>query len=110
MLSPLARVGDPVPCVRCGRREVGIAWGDYCPVCREERNAHANRIAGRVALIGAALMGAGLWFQRLVDFKARLFAAASVLLVYVILRRLVTRGVLEYSLRQDRNAVSNRPS
>jgi hypothetical protein len=110
MPSPLGRVGDPVPCVKCGRREVGTAWGDYCPVCREERNARANRIAARVALIGAALMGAGLWLQGLVDFKARLFAGASVLLTYVILRRLVSRGVLEYLLRQDRNAVANGPS
>jgi hypothetical protein len=110
MASLLGRAGDPVPCVRCDRREVGLAWGDYCSVCREERDRQANRVARRAGLIGAGALGAALLLQGLVDFKARLFAGASVLLVYVIIRRLVSRGVLEYLVRQDRNAVGNRPS
>jgi hypothetical protein len=110
MRSLLGRAGEPVPCIRCDRREVGLAWGDYCEVCREERNGRANRAARRAALLGAALIGIFLLRQGLVDFKARLFAGASVLLVYVILRRLVSRGMLEYLLRQDQNAVRNRPS
>ena len=110
MRSLLAHAGDPVPCIRCDRREPGIAWGDYCPVCRQERNRQANAIARRAGLIGAALLGAGLWVRGLADFKTRLFAGASILLTYVILRRLVSRGMLEYFLRQDQNAIRNRPS
>jgi hypothetical protein len=106
----LESAGDPVPCVRCDRREAGLAWGDYCTVCREERDQSANRIARRVALLGAALLGVSLWRQGLADFKARLFAGASIVLAYVILRRLVSRGVLEYLLRRDRQTVGNRPS
>src|SRR5262245_56176641 len=100
MRSELGRAGEPVPCIRCERREVGLAWGDYCSVCREERNARANRVARRAALVGAALIGLLLLRQNLADFKTRLFAAASVLLTYVILRRLVSRGMLEHLLRE----------
>jgi hypothetical protein len=79
-------------------------------VCREERDRYASRLARRAGLAGAALIGAILWWQGLADFKTRLFAGASVVLVYVILHRLVSRAVLEYLLRRDRQAVGNRSS
>ena len=102
---PLGRGADPVPCVKCDRREVGLSWGDYCSVCREEQEGAANRIARRVAVIGAALLGASLVWQGLPDLKARLFGAVSAVLVYLILRRLVSRGVLEYRRRNDSKAL-----
>ena len=79
-------------------------------MCREERDRYAGRLGRRAGLVGAALIGASLWYQGLADFKARLFAGASVVLVYVILHRLVSRAMLEYLLRRDRQAVGNRPS
>lgn len=103
MRSPLGRNAEPVPCVRCDRREPGLGWGDYCSVCRAEQEGAANRIARRIALLGAGLMGASLVWQGLPDFKARLFGAASAVLVYLILWRIVSRAVLEYRRRGDRN-------
>jgi hypothetical protein len=108
MRSPLGRAAEPVPCVRCDRREPGLAWGEYCSVCREERDKAANRVARRIAILGAALMGFGLFRQGLVDFKTRVFGAAAVVLVYLILRRLVSRGILEYRRSQDVRAAKQK--
>ena len=108
MRSRLAQPGDPVPCIKCDRREPGLSWGDYCSVCREELDKKASSIARRAAILGALIMGASLFFQGLTDFKSRLFGAASVLLVYLIVQRVVSRAVLEYQRREDSKTVSRR--
>ncbi len=94
--SRLGYAGEPVPCVQCDRRELGLGWGEYCSVCRERRERHAARIAQRVALGGALLLAAWLIWRTPDAFLPRLFGAASVLLLYVILRRIVGRVVVEY--------------
>ncbi len=93
--SPLGFAGDPVPCVQCERREVGLAWGDYCSVCRAERERRANRVARRVGIAGAAVLAGWLIWRTPNEFVPRLFAAASVLLLYVVLRRVAARVALE---------------
>lgn len=101
--EPRSRLGyaaEPVPCVQCDRREVGLAWGEYCSVCRRERERRAGRIAQRIAIGGALLLAAWLIWRTPNAFLARLFGAASVLLLYVILRRIVARMVLEYLPRK----------
>jgi hypothetical protein len=94
--SRLGYAGEPVPCVQCDRREVGLAWGEYCTVCRQRRERRAARIAQRVAIGGALLLAAWLIWRTPDAFLPRLFGAASVLLLYVILRRIVGRVVVEY--------------
>jgi predicted PurR-regulated permease PerM len=81
--------------VQCERREVGLAWGEYCSVCREERSRVANRIARRVAIAGAVLLAAWLIWRTPNQLVPRIFAAASVLLLYVVLRRLVSRLAMD---------------
>ena len=56
--SQLGLGGDPVPCVQCERREIGLAWGDYCSVCKEERRRIANGRAQRAAIVAAVLLAA----------------------------------------------------
>lgn len=92
-----------VPCVQCNRREYGLSWGDYCSLCREERLVKAERTAKRVAIAGAALMGGWHLWRTPPDLTQRIFAAASVLLVYLVVRRLVSRLLLEYLPKELRN-------
>lgn len=93
---------DKVPCVQCDRREYGLAWGDFCSVCRGERFRKAAHLAKRVAIVAAVAMAAWHLWRTPPDLTQRIFAAASVLLVYLIARRLVSRLVMEYLPRQLR--------
>ncbi len=95
--SPLAPGGDPVPCVQCDRREAGLSWGDFCSVCRRERARRADRLAQRLAIVAALVLAAYLLIWRTpIHFAQRLFAAASVLLVYLVIRRIVSRLLQEF--------------
>ncbi|MBX3147661.1 MAG: hypothetical protein KF785_12925 [Gemmatimonadales bacterium] len=94
--SQLASGGNPVPCIQCDRRETGLSWGDFCSVCRRERARRADRLAQRWAILAAAALAAWLLFWRTpVHSAQRIFAAASVLLVYLVIRRLVSRVLQE---------------
>jgi len=85
-----------VPCVQCDRRERGLAWGDYCSVCKEERRRRANRPARLLSAIAAVLMGAWLTWRTPARLGPRMFAAASVVLTYVVVRRIVFRAAMEF--------------
>ncbi len=88
--------GEKVPCVQCDRREFGLAWGDYCSVCREMRRRRAEARAQRIAIGAAVVMAAWLVWRTPADLEQRIFAGASVLLVYVIVRRVVSRMLQEF--------------
>jgi len=94
--SPLGLGAESVPCVQCDRREPGLSWGDYCSVCKEERRRKADRIGQRYAIVAALVMAAYLIWQTPPALTQRIFAAASVLLVYLIVRRIVSRLLQEY--------------
>lgn len=95
--------GDKVPCVQCDRREYGLAWGDYCSLCREERRRVAEGKAQRIGIAVALLMAAWLFWRTPAELAQRIFGAASVLLVYLIVRRIVSRLLQEYMPKQLRN-------
>ncbi|MBM4188449.1 MAG: cytochrome d ubiquinol oxidase subunit II [Gemmatimonadetes bacterium] len=92
-----------VPCVQCDRREYGLSWGDFCSICREERRIRADRVAKRVGIVAAALMAAWHLWRTPPNLTQRVFAAASVLLVYFVARRLVSRLLIEYLPKELRN-------
>jgi hypothetical protein len=102
--------GAKVPCVQCDRREYGLSWGDYCSVCREERRRKAERKAQRIAIIPAVVIAAWLIWRAPADLLQRIFAAASVLLVYLITRRIVSRTLQEFMPKELRNRSVERPS
>jgi hypothetical protein len=92
----LSRGGLPeVPCARCERRVVGLAWGDLCPRCRAERSRRASRIANRISLAATALMGLYVAFRMPSDPMARVYGAVAVLATYIIVRRIVSRVAME---------------
>ncbi|HWB40846.1 MAG TPA: hypothetical protein VG500_06290 [Gemmatimonadales bacterium] len=92
----LSRGGLPeVPCARCERRVVGLAWGDLCPQCRAERSRRASRIANRISLAATALMGLYVAFRMPSDPMARVYGAVAVLATYIIVRRIVSRVAME---------------
>ncbi|MGE0555304.1 MAG: hypothetical protein AB7R55_17880 [Gemmatimonadales bacterium] len=100
--SPLGYAADPVPCVQCDRRERGLAWGDFCTICREEREREAKRVGSRIGILGAAILAAYLIWQTPNELMPRIFAAASVLLLYVIIRVFVSKLRYEFAPRRPK--------
>ena len=92
----LSRGGLPeVPCARCERRVVGLAWGDLCPQCRAERSRRASRIANRISLAATLLMGVYVALTMPHDPMARSYGAIGVLATYIIVRRIASRVAME---------------
>ncbi len=100
--SPLGLAPEEVPCVQCHRRVPGLSWGDFCVVCLEERRRKAERLAQRYAIGASVLMGAWLIWKTPPAMPQRIFGAASVFLVYIIVRRTVSRLVQEYLPKEVR--------
>jgi hypothetical protein len=92
----LSRGGLPeVPCASCGRRVIGLPWGDICPQCRRERSRRASRIANRISLAATVLMGLYVAFRMPHDPMARVYGAVAVLATYIIVRRIASRVAME---------------
>ncbi len=92
----LSRGGLPeVPCARCGRRVIGLGWGELCPQCRAERSRRASRIATRISLAATVLMGLYVAFRMPPDPMARVYGAIAVLATYIIVRRIASRVAME---------------
>jgi hypothetical protein len=92
----LSRGGLPeVPCARCGRRVIGLGWGELCPQCRAERSRRASRIATRISLAATVLMGLYVAFRMPPDPMARVYGAVAVLATYIIVRRIASRVAME---------------
>lgn len=92
----LSRGGLPeVPCASCGRRVVGLGWGDLCPQCHAARARRASRIATRISLAATLLMGLYVAFQLPPDPMARIYGAVAVLATYIIVRRIAGRVAME---------------
>ena len=84
-----------VPCARCGERVAGLPWGELCPACRAQRQRRASRLANRISLAAALLMGLYVAFRMPPDPMARLYGAIAVLATYIIVRRIAARVALE---------------
>jgi len=84
-----------VPCARCGERIAGLPWGELCPACRAQRLRRASRLANRISLAAALLMGLYVAFRMPPDPMARLYGAIAVLATYIIVRRIAARVALE---------------
>ena len=92
----LSRGGLPeVPCARCERRVIGLAWGDICAQCRAARSQRASRLANRISLAATLLMGLYVAVSMPYDPMARIYGAISVLATYIIVRRIASRVAME---------------
>jgi hypothetical protein len=92
----LSRGGLPeAPCASCGRRVIGLAWGDICPQCRAQRSRRASQIANRISLAATILMGLYVAFRMPPDPMARIYGAVAVLATYIIVRRIASRVAME---------------
>ncbi|MBA3555656.1 MAG: hypothetical protein H0W29_12975 [Gemmatimonadales bacterium] len=92
----LSRGGLPeAPCASCGRRVLGLAWGDLCPQCRASRSQRASRLANRISLAATLLIGLYVAFSMPQDPMARIYGAVAVLATYIIVRRIASRVAME---------------
>lgn len=84
------------PCVDCGRRTPGLLMGNRCDMCRVERERRASRLAGRISLIAALLVAGWLALRPLPGGgTGRIWSGVTVLVTYLLVRRIVARAVLE---------------
>lgn len=88
--------------MQCHRRVPGLSWGDFCAICQEERRRKAERLAQRYAIGAAVLMAGWLIWRTPPAMPQRIFGGASVVLVYMIVRRAVSRLVQEYLPKEVR--------
>ena len=86
-----------VPCVACGRRVEGLAWGDRCPMCTLARDRRARTLAWRISFGAMAATGAYvLLVMRPADGLARMYGAIAVLASLLLVRRIVHKVALEF--------------
>lgn len=85
----LSRTGSrDIPCVECGECVPDIDFGDRCPTCLARRTAKAARIS-RIASLGSTLLvGAWTVMTLPVSSTGRWYAALSVPLTYILVRKI----------------------
>ncbi len=89
--------GSPeVPCVKCDRRERGLAWGDFCSQCLKERSGRASRLASRISRPVVLLMGLYLAWKIPVTPGARVYAIIAVVGTYALLWKIVHTIAMEF--------------
>lgn len=94
MRSPLDSA--EVPCVRCQERVAGLAWGERCPRCREERKRRASRIARRISLVAALLVAIGMGLRGPVTEDSRIYIGIGVLATFLLVRMIALRIAMEF--------------
>jgi len=93
---PLPDAFPEIPCAKCGTRMHGIRWGDLCPRCASERQARANRLAGRAGLVATVVVALYVWLAVPDDPPiARIYGVIAILATYVLVRRIVSRLAME---------------
>ncbi len=94
---PLPDGFPEIPCARCGTRVHGIRWGDLCPDCLGERQARANRLAGRTGLVATVLMALYVWLAVPTNPPiGRIYGVIAILATYILVRRIVSRLAMEF--------------
>jgi hypothetical protein len=96
-----------VPCARCGRRVEGLAWGNECAVCLEQRRVRASHLAGRISLPATLLVGIYLWLRMPHDSSFRVYGGLTMLVTYFLVRQIVSRVAMEVFSREPRNGVQD---
>lgn len=84
-----------VPCARCGARVAGLAWGDRCRDCQQQRLARASRLARRISLPATLLVGLYVVLRIPPLPFARLYGAIAVVVTYIAVRQIARRVALE---------------
>lgn len=106
-MRSLAGWPPEVPCIECGRRLAGLPWGERCADCRAARERRASKIASRISLAAAVPMAGYLVWRLPQGTSGRIYAAALVLAVYLIVRRIVARVAFDALPRSGGPAKGN---
>ena len=85
-----------VPCVKCEKRVPGLAWGDYCPNCRAEREGRASLLARRISQLAAIAMVVYVFVALPNTVGARAWGAIIVAATYLLVRQIVTTLAMEF--------------
>ena len=85
------------PCIKCGRRDAGVGWGERCSQCQARLKARASRVGRWSAL--TATVAVGLWIRFTVPANApyaTIYGIVAVVATYIIVRRVVSRIAMEF--------------
>ena len=77
-----------VPCVECGEFVPDIDFGERCPPCFARRQAKADRIGRIASLVSTLLVVAWTLLTLPTSPTGRWYAALSVPLTYVLVRKI----------------------
>jgi hypothetical protein len=73
----------------------GLAWGDRCRDCQQQRLSRATRLARRISFPATLLVGLYVVLRIPPLPFARLYGAIAVLVTYIAVRQIVRRVALE---------------
>ena len=76
------------PCVECGEYVADLDFGERCPTCFARRKARADRIGRIATLVSTLLVGAWVLITLPSSPTGRWYAALSVPLTYVLVRKI----------------------
>jgi hypothetical protein len=85
-----------VPCVRCGERVRGLAWGERCRACLAERKRRARRLARRISLAAALLTAVILSWRMPVSETSRIWIGIGTLSSFLLVRTIAFRVAMEF--------------
>jgi hypothetical protein len=101
-------VGSPeVPCVRCGTRTAGLAWGAECASCLKLTRQRARRVASRISVLAALIIGFDVWLQIPAHSPLRLYGGIAVLVTYLLVYQIASRVAMEVYAREPRKGISD---
>ncbi len=96
-----------VPCARCGTRVAGLAWGEECRNCQKLLRTRARRLASRISVVAALLLGLDIWLRIPGDSPLRVYGGIAVLVTYLLVYQIASRVAMVYLAREPRKEVSD---
>ncbi len=83
-------------CIDCGKRTEGLLLGQRCPMCVVRRERQASRLAGKLALVAAALMAGYLVLRPLPGgTSGRVYAGVAILITYLLVRKIAATVAIQ---------------
>ena len=88
--------GPEPPCITCGAKPPGLAWGARCRSCHAARKKRANRMARRISTLAALVAALILNLNAPVSDTSRFWVGAGAVVTFVLVHVIVQRMAMEW--------------